>query len=240
MHWTPTDYLNVFIWPTDFTYVRLITLFYAAGYLLSSPRSVRVLACAIVVLWAAYFWFYVQDYPTLPSDANLSLGHADNRMADANYASLFCLGMGLAALGPNLDGRRRLIIRTALVAILFIYFGVKYLMVVCGWHSNLYPVLHLLVFVAAPLSVWVLCDPQVLNELKSVRPIWICISFVGALTLEFYLVHAALIATVPFASVAFPPNIVLLLAATGTLAYAVHFATRYLRLSPLSGTSNFA
>src|SRR5262249_6981058 len=39
--WNLPEYFSVFVWPTSFGYVEWIVLFYAAGYVLFVPRSVR-------------------------------------------------------------------------------------------------------------------------------------------------------------------------------------------------------
>lgn len=232
--WTLRDYFNVFIWPTPFTYVKLIVLFYPLGYLLFLPRSARVIGATVAVLWLIYLLFYMHEFPTLVAAAKLSLARGDKGMIYANYASLFCLGMLLAALGLNLTARGGLATWAALVTVLLLYFGIKFLMVVYGWHSNFYAVLHVLVFLASPLLMLALGDFRLLNALQSVRPLWMCLAFVGGLTLEYYLVHAGLITVLPIASIVLPLNFVVLLALTSVLAFALRFVTDRLasRLEP--------
>ena len=226
MTWTLPDYFDMFIWKTPFSYVELIVLLYPIGYLLFTPRSARVLGASVALCWLISLLFYMWEFPTVAADAKLILGRVDNEgMSSANYASLFCLGMLLAALRLNLTVRGGLRTWTALVTVLFLYFGIKFLMVVYGWHSNFYPVLHVLVFIASPLLTLGLGDSRLLSALQSVRLLWVCIAFVGGLTLEYYLVHWSLIKVLPIASIAFPLNIVVLLALTSILTYALRLTT---------------
>ena len=98
-------------------------------------------------------------------------------------------------------------------------------MVVHGWHANAYALLHVLVFLSCPLAFLSFDVPQLFDRIKKVRPLWLFTTFVGGLTLEFYLIHAALIQTLPLAGIVFPLNILTLLALTSCLAALTRFVT---------------
>lgn len=227
--WTLDAYVANFLWPTQFTYVGLIGPFYLLAYVLALPRSRWLTWVAFAAAIALYGYCFAREFPSLHAGERLSLGMRSPGVSDANYVAFFLGGMLLAGRVGGPRARRLPLKAAALAAVTLLYFAVKALMVIGGWHSNLYPVLHVLVALSCALGLAVLTDERVLGPVRRVKLLWVAVVFVGALTLEFYVVHETLIHAVPISRVPFPANILVLLAVVSLLSWLLSRATSPLR-----------
>lgn len=212
-----------FVWPTPHTYVQLIILFYAMGFVLrlGGVRTLVVAIGGLVGLYAAAVW---HEAPSLAPGTHLSLGHASKTAAITDYAMVFLLGMLLHKINLS-SGRVSFWPVLALLTAVPAYFALKFLMVVRGEFSSFYWTLHGLVAVICWAGFLVGTRKKVSTVFKT-SPLWPAIAFVGGLSLEIYIVHETLLTHTDIARIIFPLNILILVAATLVLAPMVQFAGR--------------
>jgi peptidoglycan/LPS O-acetylase OafA/YrhL len=93
-----------------------------------------------------------------------------------------------------------------LAALGAVYVGAK-LAMVHGVLGRAYPLLHVLTFAICACMFAVFTSARCVGWARSVRPVWAVASFVGALTLELYLVHSPIATYEWLWRVPFPANI---------------------------------
>lgn len=221
----PGAVIEFLIYPTPYTYVQIILPIYVALYWAGRWRSVRVLAAAVVVCGLTYAWVGFRDSLSLPAGTKLSLGRQTPFGSGSINWTLAFIGAAAACAGlrPKFTIGRV----TAVFMLLSGYFTLKFLMVVKGNLTTVYPVLLFAVLAICALAMLTFGDPKAVDALPA--PLRRAVRWLAVLTLETYVVHELLLTWPAFARLPFPVNIAALLAVTLAVAYAVHIAAARVR-----------
>lgn len=224
--WTPLKYLDRFIWPTAYTYVRNIVPFYVVLWLIGRRARPSWMLAALIAGAVALVGAYIYDISTHAPARILSLGTRADVVTWCYYWMAVCLGATMA-LYPHAAKLTKL--RVAGIGILLLtYFAIKFVMVVQGRAINVYPVLHVLVLTICGLSLLTLGDPTFARRALGFRLIGPFIGLSAALTLEIYLTHQPMVGMKILSSQVFPLNILLLAVLTIISAIAIHWTVERL------------
>lgn len=211
--------LELFVWPTPFTYVALIMPFYAFIWLGQFPR-VRpfLIASAPLALLAAM-------------TANILGGQLgpefdSQDISWSSYTAFFwcCAVAGVVLAESNYRARMTAVRAAILVLIIAIYLVLKFEMVTDGWSGLLAPLLLVLVFVAIVVAVATLGDPALARAALSVTGLGPALALIANLTLEIYVVHSVIDGVPGLSGIFFPANIIVLCLATLGIAIVLGIA----------------
>lgn len=228
------DVIAHFVWPTHYTYIRLIVIFYVVLFLFTRWRWAWRYPVAIGLLCIAYLWAFSVDVETMVPGTRLSLGMRWTHVHDIAYLQVTLLGAWAAT--QRFPDRKPLALHALAVVMLASYFALKYLMVVKGILSSQYWILHLLILVLCLILFLTLTDRRLVDFLRQKRVVWSIVSFVSALTLEIYLVHSYLVEFPSLSSIVFPLNIALFLIVSCCAAWLLHRINLSIR-QPIEGRS---
>jgi hypothetical protein len=92
-------------------------------------------------------------------------------------------------------------------ALILIYFGLKFMMVVKGVGVAFYPVLLLLSLGICLIALRTLCAPNFVRSVIAMPALGAFLAISGALTLQVYLFHSPLASLEALSSIVFPLNI---------------------------------
>jgi peptidoglycan/LPS O-acetylase OafA/YrhL len=214
--WTARDFAWNLVWPTRFTFVGQIVLYYPAFFLIKAARSERVEYGVMLGLAATYLAVAVTHY-------NL------HTLSWLFYFQVMLFGGVWAGRVERMgrDGRRGLAV---LGLTMLVYVGVKLAMVtgripmnVVALHTLTLAIVYTLLELTATVPV------QSLTRRPRLGP---TLGLVAGLTLEIYLVHGLVYESRPVAALPFPVNIAAFWAATLPLAWVLSKASaRLLRLA---------
>jgi peptidoglycan/LPS O-acetylase OafA/YrhL len=226
--WTPVRYLEEFVWPTSFGFIRLIVLFYIAFFFLLRIANAKVYLAAIGILILPLVWLYIRDASKIPIGGRLSLYTLDPRIYVIFDFALMLLG---GYMSTQTKRFRAGIFRDGIAALVlfFGYLVIKYAMVVRGDASRGYGVLFLIVALLCYFSFRVSQAPSLLALVGSSSWVSRAIRGIGAITLEIYLVHRWGAELLPVARTPFPFNIAAFWIVTLILAYALAWAAGWIR-----------
>lgn len=206
---TLSQAINVFLWPTDFTYVELILPFYVIYYGIHrarNPLPVLKIGVALAVCWILAV-VVIRSPMRAFSDVPVVVHVID-------YFCVFLLGVAFQT-----EARARQIRSPFYLWIfgLLIYFSVKLAVFKMAW-LNLYWLVHLLAALAA-------CGTFLfLGRWDWRTQYWWPkrgVEFLALHSLEIYVIHSTLIRTTSLHQFVFPLNIVLLVLITFILAWGL-------------------
>ncbi len=222
-----SELISKFVWPTDYTYYRWILPFYILLYFIGY-RATLLRYILLLPLLAIVYGISVYQEITRPQfPEKLSLGNLSLFNQTMTYALGFFAGGMLATLTNriNLSNRSAWLMAFLTFLTLLIYVFLKFLMVVHGWGSKLFFLLHGCVLIICIGGLIVTTHPPLVQFLRKCNPVWITISFISAITLETYLVHEPLSHYSKLAEIQFPINILILLAITLIISVLLHVLT---------------
>jgi len=218
--WTVMPYLQRFIWPTHYTFIKAIVPFYAVYYFIMRLRRPSAYWISIAVMVPVYLVLYLPDARHISPDTHLSLGLFADPVHWAAYFQVMLLGGYLATRIQSL-GKPGWRIHLATLAILLLYLAVKFVMVVQGRFAACFAVLHLLVFFACGGLLISLTSQRLSAFYRAFPMLKHAINFVAALTLEIYLVHHRLLEYPWIARIKFPLNLLVLVMLALPIAYVL-------------------
>jgi peptidoglycan/LPS O-acetylase OafA/YrhL len=216
--WTAADYLTNLAWPTNLTFVQLIIPFYVLFFVLMKMGGRTTLFWAMVATAIPYLGAYVPDaLRTAPGDT-LHLGTRPLLVHVSAYFQVMLLG-GWLGWRDSWEWRSLSARFAGLLAVSVVYIAVKLAMVE-GHFSQMYLAMHALTFLWCLLVFECLGAPQVIARARERKALWKGLAFVGALTLEIYVVHASIAESPRIYGVRYPLNLALFWALTLSLAWA--------------------
>ncbi len=192
LHWLPKtlwktlniwENLELFVYPTSFTYIKEIIPGYLILFLLLSSNWIRFWKPIVLALSATYFGWYVAMFDLVVNSP--SLGLVPEPFHSLYYAAVMIAGAAhgkryFPSLGPFWFAM------FTVVLYLLAKFGITFFR--GGW---LFPVLHLLCFVAVCLSFFQM--DRIANTINPNKLAANVMLFIAAMTLEIYVVHSMLI-----------------------------------------------
>lgn len=221
-------YLRLFIWPSPYTYVRLIVPFYLVLWGVGRQPA-GWLYGTIAVALGIYAWVYMVDLPELLRAPFLALGARPELSWTCYFWILTAAGAAIARHDPR--GRFSLLRLVCLGVIIVGYLGLKYMMVVRGVWVPAYPVLELSVAFACWLALVSLTDPDVMRLIERIPALPWALAFSANLTLEIYVFHDPLTRVSALSGLPFPLNIAALVGLTVVGAGGVFTCARAIRAS---------
>ena len=203
--WTAVDLVRNLIWPTPYGFVAQIILFYPVFFLLKRLKDSRLELAAILGLIAPYL--------------AVALFHYDLHILSWIFYFQVMVFGGL--LAGRLEGMGRHAGRDLMLLGLsmLLYVGVK-LAMVTGRIPPHVAVLHILT-VPILASLLGLCATPTAQALARHPRLGPALSWIGALTLEIYLVHGFVYTDARVAKLPFPINLAAFWAATLPLAWVL-------------------
>ena len=227
-HWGIVDYLRTLVWPTEFTFVQLVVPFYLLFFILMKGRGRAALALAMLLLIVPYLAAYVPDAMRTAPHETLHLGSRPILVHASAYFQVMLLGGWLA--WRDAGRPRRLAWDAAALAVVSVAYAATKLAMFRGFYASGYAVLHALTFAWCLLAFQVLSAPAVMAAARARVTIWRATSFLGALTLEIYVIHSY-IAEYPWVyRLGFPTNLVVFWSLTLPLAWIVGRITSRMRM----------
>lgn len=224
------DLASLLIWPTPYTYIRMIVPFYAALWVVDrlGPWALAASTAAAAAVYGYVFLTHLGDGAQAHS---LVLGQLPDLLWWAYFWMATALGAAMAGL-PVVS--RPTPWRLAGLGLLVIgYLGLKLAMVVTQGHMGWFPLLHVAVLLACIGAALTLCAPDTVRWVMRQPVIGPFLALSANLTLEIYLVHAPLAGVRGLYSLPFPLNIVLVAGLTLLGAVALNLLVETLpRLAP--------
>lgn len=212
------DIITTYVYPTNYTYIKVILPCYLGLWLLDrAPRSWYYLTAvvALVVMVGSYI---IESLPRLASE-RIVLGLLPEIQWNGFFWILVASGAAFARWQvESMVTVKRLFVLASLV---LAYLALKFLLLVEGRATALYPLLFALVWGICALSLATLGNPTFVSRMMRVPLIGSFLGLSAALTLEIYLVHEPLTKVDEIYSVPFPLNLGLLVLITLPLAIAV-------------------
>lgn len=206
-----TNVLAYFVWPSPYTYVKLIVFFYVALWI-CDRAGVAALAASIVFAAFVFAAVYPTALNTLNSSGRLVLG----ALPIEQYVAFFWISTACGALAARLAVASRFE-RPGIIAFLLLlglYFTLKLLLVVQGVAIWAYPMPMLIVLLLSWLAFSTLCAPDFVATFMRIPVLGPIIAVSGALTLQIYVVHEPLAVNETLSSVVFPLNLASIAAIT--------------------------
>ncbi len=204
-----SDIFAYFIWPSPYTYVKLIVFYYLGLWAIDRLSSGTLIA-SILCAAAIYIGYYPVALDTLNSTGRLVLG----KLPIEQYIAFFWVATASGAAVARFKRKSYFEwSRVAwLVVLLCCYFGLKLLFIVGGIAVWAYPVLMILVLMLSWLAFSTLGGTELVAALARLPLIGPFIGLSGALSLQIYVVHEPLALSKALSSLVFPLNIVVLCA----------------------------
>lgn len=227
--WTlsePSSLLGLFLYPTRFTYVRCIVVFYALLYFI--VRFVPRKACVAVwmALLAGYaFLCWKQTHHLVPGVSTLSA------VPSVIYSTYFFMvtlaGSHFASSGtPRLTRSSLLLLAVAVL----LYAGARALVSI-RQRVDLFPLLQAACFACVVQIFRVLASSEVERLVRAAPRLAMVIGALATVSLETYLLHTYFVDWPVFTKLPFPAGVVAVFAATFALAFPLAALVRKLRLS---------
>lgn len=231
-HWSvsePASLTTLFLYPTRFTYVRCIVIFYALLYLVVRfvPRKASIAVWA--ALLAGYGFLCVKHgSDLLPGISSLSA------VPSVIYTTYFFMvtlaGSHFASSSaPRLTGSSLFLLGAAVL----LYSGVR-VVVSIRHRVDLFPLLHLACFGCAIQIFRVLASSEVERFVRGLPRLAAVVGALAALSLETYLLHTYFADWPVFTKLPFPLGIVAIFIITFVLAFPLAALARKLRLGKTS------
>ncbi|MFT3722158.1 MAG: acyltransferase [Hyphomonadaceae bacterium] len=214
----PQQAFATFIYPTSYTYIKVILPCYAALWVLHRT-SIKLHLLSVGVALALMAGAYAEHTFIQSQPEKLVLGQLPELLWNSYFWILVASGALCAQLkiGAKLSLARMLLVGMTLAA----YFGLKFLIIVENRFAALYPVLFLLVLAACILSLVTFGAPLWVRRAMQLPVLGPFLSVSSALTLEIYLVHEPLTHVAAIYSLPYPVNLAALMGLTLPLAIAV-------------------
>lgn len=231
-HWSvsePTSLSALFLYPTRFTYVRCIVVFYALLYFVVRfiPRKASIAVWA--ALLAGYAFLCVKHASHLVPGVS-SLSAVPSVIYTTYFFMVTLAGSHFASSSaPRLTGSSLLLLAAAVLA----YSGVR--VVVSIQHRiDLFPLLHLACFGCAIQMFRVLASSEMERFVRGIPRLAALVGALAALSLETYLLHTYFADWPIFTKLPFPVGIVAIFVITFLLAIPLAALVRKLRLGKSS------
>ena len=200
--------VETLLWPTSYTYLRHIMIFYVLIFICYSLKR-GSLHASLFLAAAVFIALYFEQFQALSLTKQLSLGQLDTNMWSA-FFWLVCGSGALLARGgytASFTGLRILAIGGSLL----LYFALKALMVTGYLGPVWFPTIFLIILILCPLITLCLGSPRLASRLSQVGWLWIPTCFLANLTLQIYLVHDPLSRIESIYKLFWPLNIIVLL-----------------------------
>jgi hypothetical protein len=226
---TKADFFQAFatyVYPTNYTYIKVILPCYAGLWLLSR-LSTRWWYASIGVALILMVGVYLAETPSLSSSGRLSLGSLPELLWDSYFWILVVSGAAVARwqVQPAFTRGRVMLMLVLLGA----YFGAKFVLVAEGWGVAFFPVLFVLVFAMCALGLTTFGTPSLVKHVMGIPWLGQFLGLSAALTLEIYLVHEPLAHVAAISGITYPLNLLALLALTLPVAIAVGVTSGYIQ-----------
>jgi len=226
--WTAGEYVQRFVYPTEYGFVTLIMIFYVPFYFLARLRRLNAFLWVALLLCVPYAWLYLTDIEGF-SLGKLQLGARSPSLWWVFFFQVMLFGGWLSAKPAGLPTCRAVTRAAAVLGGSFaLYVGLKFAMVkglpVPGTSvslANFYPLLHLLTLVVIGAGFLLGIRTGVMERIGRVPAAAWAISLVGAMSLEVYLVHIHVLRWKRVQSIVFPLNLVVFFALTLLLCWTV-------------------
>ena len=224
--WSAKDFVSSLVWPTRFTFVELVVPFYLLFYPVQRTRRPLAYLWAAGLLVPVYAVAYAADVHRLIPGAPLRLGERSIWVHVAAYLQLMFVGAWFATPSAAVP---RVLRRPGVVLALGIAYLSAKLAFVHGVDAAAYGVLHALTLALCAGAFALLTREDVVRGVRGHHAVWTGAAFVGALTLEVYVVHSYTADYGWLWRVPFPANIGLFWLLTLPLAALVQRLTTRLR-----------
>ncbi|MCW5715949.1 MAG: acyltransferase family protein [Bauldia sp.] len=215
--------VDLFVWPTPFTYVSLIMPFYAFIWCINvRGAGTALIASAPISLIVA------MGINIASGDLGPDFNSQD--ISWYSYTAFFwcCTASGLILARGEYTARFSRPRLVLLLGAIGLYLFIKYQMIIGVWSGLLAPVLFALVFFSVVLAMLCLGDVALVRRLLSIGFTGRILALIANLTLEIYVIHSVLHGALGISSIFFPANIVTLCVVTLAAAIALRRALDFL------------
>lgn len=183
-----SNWIRKYIWPTHFTFIGQIVLFYALGFLIVRLHPKKILSVGWpIVLSLPIIAMHIDANLSVPETENMSSAHLKNLSHLLTYFQTFLLGVWFA-LRKN---KKTSLVKVAVIfaIILIVYLAVKLMVVHSVSGSRAYSALIPLSQILAFVTVLMLTHPHILHYVSNKKWIWKPLRIISKHTLELYIVH---------------------------------------------------
>jgi peptidoglycan/LPS O-acetylase OafA/YrhL len=217
---------TTYVYPTNYTYIKVILPCYVGLWVLSR-LSARWWYASIGVALTLMVVVYLDEMQRQLVSRNLSLGSLPELLWNSYFWILVVSGAVVARweVKPKFTAARVLVLLVLLVG----YLGAKFLLLVEGWGTALFPILFVLVFALCVLGLATLGTPSLVRRTMGIPWLGPFLGMSAALTLEIYLVHEPLAHIAAISAIAYPLNLAALLALTLPIAVVVGVASAFIQ-----------
>jgi hypothetical protein len=198
--------ISYFVWPTPYTYVKHIVVYYIILYFVARGSKVFHFGLLVVALLVSAFaigwhlWAVGADY-------RLSLGALPATIWWPYFFALV-LGGAFIARSRNIAGSYWL--DALLIVMFFAYFVIKFAILVLGLSSYVYPALFLFVFLICILALTSHALREFSSWIYTRAPLKQFVAMSANLSFQIYIVHQGLVYFQVLQEILFPFNIILL------------------------------
>lgn len=221
-HWTLSDYIEVFLWPTPAWFISAILIFYAGSYPFIRLNNRVAYLWGLAMLAVLYFWCYVTQV-----DLTHYSIEGPTRFKWIFYFALMLVGGFLAAQDRLLcaPSKRDLWIT---ICLLCAYFGFGYLL--SRGHFTEYQIGIHLITVPLVISIFRLSKSDWLkHNIGRSRTVMGAAFLLSGVTLEIYLLQYYVYSNPFITSLPFPANAVVFWITVVILAWVVATGASWMR-----------
>lgn len=220
------DILQVFkffIWPTPYTYIGMIVIYYCFLWIFSHFRS-KYMVISMIFSLISFFTIVYYDLDRISDIGSLTLGNLPATL----WFSYFWVATAMGALFSRANIQSISNISRIVICCIFVgmYLIIKFIIVVLKINIWIYPILFIIVLLICFASAATFCDRDFNRRIRAIPILGAFFALSAGLSLQIYLVHEPLVHVPILMNIMWPLNILILASISLIGAVAVGFLVK--------------